>query len=259
MTGKDPFVERLCEKLVPKSRGMAVRDVRVGLAYVYVELEGQKTGVSALVRNDLDGSCAVYPRAGSLVEQSAETLLMYLVQGKSPVEKAVGLAAANALIGPPPSGYGTDALDLLDLTPQDRVAMVGFFQPLVEKIEGRGIPLSILERNARRGSAILDEKDQNKALAECSIAIITATTLLNGTLGNVLDRLGEPRHAAILGPSTPALPEMFQGTVIDHLGGSVVSDHEKIRTIISQGGGTRQMRPYLRFFNLQLDGKGTLR
>jgi uncharacterized protein (DUF4213/DUF364 family) len=87
-------------------------------------------------------------------------------------------------------------------------------------------------------------------LKECTVAIVTATTLLNDTLEEVLNGLGNPRHVAILGPSTPLLPEIFQGTPVRHLGGAVVRDTRKVMQIISEGGGTPAMRPYLRFVNL---------
>jgi len=251
MTGNDPFPERLFYRLIPKGQGIPVRDVRIGLSYVYVELADNRTGISALSRSGLNPSCSVCDQAGSLTDQSAGNLLRLLLRKNNPLEKAIGLATANALIAPPSPEFGGDALDLMDINPDDHVVMVGFFRPLAEKIERRGIPLSILERDARRGTGILDEREQKRTLAEGTVAIITAMTLVNGTLQEILDRLGTPRHVAILGPSTPACPEIFQNTAVNHLGGSVIQDREKIRTIISHGGGTPQMRPHLRFFNLQ--------
>lgn len=82
------------------------------------------------------------------------------------------------------------------------------------------------------------------------MAIITATTLLNDTIEEVLNSLGNPRHVAILGPSTPLCPVIFQNTPVTHLGGAVIRDTNKVMQIISEGGGTRAMRPYLRFVNL---------
>jgi uncharacterized protein (DUF4213/DUF364 family) len=87
-------------------------------------------------------------------------------------------------------------------------------------------------------------------LKECTVAIITATALLNDTLEEVLNGLGNPRHVAILGPSTPLCPEIFHDTPVNHLGGARVRDAEKVMQIISEGGGTPAMRPYLRFVNL---------
>ena len=127
--------------------------------------------------------------------------------------------------------------------------MVGLFTPMVPKIEATGAKLTVIERNPAR-LAVLDKKESGRILKECTVAIITATALLNDTLEEVLNGLGNPRHVAILGPSTPLCPEIFQGTPVNHLGGAAVRDTKKVMQIISEGGGTPAMRPYLRFVNL---------
>jgi uncharacterized protein (DUF4213/DUF364 family) len=131
------------------------------------------------------------------------------------------------------------------------VAMVGLFTPMVPKIEATGVKLSVIERNPIR-MAVLDKKETGRILNECTVAIITATTLLNDTLEEILNSLGNPRHVAILGPSTPLCPEIFQGTSVSHLGGSVIRDARKVMQIVSEGGGTPAMRPYLQFVNILL-------
>jgi uncharacterized protein (DUF4213/DUF364 family) len=75
---------------------------------------------------------------------------------------------------------------------------------------------------------------------------------LNNTLEKILNDLGKPRWVSILGPSTPICRDIFAGTPVTHLGGSVVLDRQKVMQIISEGGGTPLLRPYLRFVNLLL-------
>jgi len=82
------------------------------------------------------------------------------------------------------------------------------------------------------------------------VAIITATTLLNNTFEETVDLLGAPRSVVLMGPSTPLVPEIFHGTPISHLGGAVVVNSTKVLQIISEGGGTPALRPYLHFVNL---------
>ncbi|MCX6697652.1 MAG: DUF364 domain-containing protein, partial [Methanoregula sp.] len=113
--------------------------------------------------------------------------------------------------------------------------------------------LSVIEKNPAR-MKVPGREEREKILRECTVAIITATTLLNDTLEDVLADLGEPRHVALLGPSTPLCPEIFRGTPVNHLGGSIVRDTDKIMQIISEGGGTTAMRPYLQFTNLLFRG-----
>ena len=179
-----------------------------------------------------------------------QILLQYLVDGKNPLEIAIGLACANALIKPPAdSGDNKEATTYLNLKPGEKVAMVGLFAPLVERIRATGAVLTVIEKNPQR-LEILSPEAKQQALKDCDVAIITATTLLNNTFEETVNALGTPRSVAVLGPSTPLVPEIFRDTPVTHLGGAAVADSAKVLQIISEGGGTPALRPYLRFVNL---------
>ena len=141
---------------------------------------------------------------------------MFPAQGA--VERALGLAAANALIHPAVRrAEEEDTIDLMRLRPGERVAMVGLFRPIVPRIEATGVRLSVIERDT-------PEKERRDILGACDVAIVTATTLLNGTLEGILNELGRPRHVALIGPSTPLCEEIFRGSPVTHLGGSAIVD-----------------------------------
>ena len=266
------IARRLYDAVSREAETLVVEDVRFGLSYVGIRLDNQRVGLAALLLHELPPGCSVFPdahchprprqghsragsggdpAAGTLAGSNASSLLRFLVEGKNPLEKALGLATANAMMPPETAGDERDALSIINLTPKDRVAMVGLFTPMVPKIEATGAKLSVIEKNPAR-MKVPGREEREKILRECTVAIITATTLLNNTLENVLADLGEPRHVALLGPSTPLCPEIFRGTPVTHLGGTIVRDADKVMQIISEGGGTTAMRPYLRFINLLL-------
>jgi uncharacterized protein (DUF4213/DUF364 family) len=139
-----------------------------------------------------------------------------------------------------------DTISLMGLRPGERVAMVGLFRPIVPRIEAAGVRLSVIERDT-------PETKRREILGACDVAIVTATTLLNGTLEGVLSDLGRPRHVALIGPSTPLCGEIFRDTPVTHLGGSAVADAAGVLEVISRGGGTPEMRPFLRFVNIQVN------
>lgn len=266
------IASRLYDRLAGEG-DLLVEEVRIGLGYAGVRIEGdeRRMGLAAVLRDELGPGCSLLAEAGQLAGSSASSLLRRLVEGKTPLEKALGLAAANALLAPelrapdqcvpdlrasdlsfpPAAGEEKDSIELINLAPYDRVAMIGLFAPLVRKIEGSGAELSIIERDASLMN-LPDQKSRERILKECTVAIITATSLLNDTLEEVLNGLGDPRHVLILGPSTPLCAEVFQGagTPVTHLGGAAVLDAGKAMQIISEGGGTRQLRPFLRFINM---------
>ena len=245
------IARRLYDIVSPKAGKRIVAEVRFGLSYVGVQLDDNSMGLAALLLHELPPGCSVFPEAGKLACAKVESPIINLIEKKNPLEKALGLATANAILHPTSIEDERDSLSIMKLTPKDRVAMVGLFTPMVPKVETTGAKLSVIERDPAR-MAVLDEKETDRILKECTVAIITATTLLNDTLEEVLNSLGNPRHVAVLGPSTPLSAEIFQGTPVTHLGGAEVRDANKVMQIISEGGGTPAMRPYLRFVNIML-------
>ena len=244
------ILKRLCERLESSAKNHKVADLRIGLGYAGVKLDDDATGIAAVLFDALPHGCTVMAAAGSFTGSSAAGMLRYLVEGKNPLEIALGLACANALIKPPmESGRNQEATTYLDLKPGEKVAMVGLFAPLVEKIRETGAVLTVIEKNPLRLEP-LSEEDKQKALQNCDVAIITATTLLNNTFEETVSLLGKPLSVALLGPSTPLMPEIFRDTSVTHLGGATVVDSAKVLQIISEGGGTPALRPYLRFVNL---------
>lgn len=246
---KGEMLRRIYERVCGEA-DTPVQDIRIGICYVGVRVLKDRMGLAATFLSGVTGDCLRFPYAGRLANSSAADLLRFLLEAKNPVESALGLATANAILQ---TGIRAekeeDALQLMNLTPADRVAMVGFFPPLVPKIKASGALLDVIERNPAR-MPLLDEEERKAILRSCTVAVITATALLNGTMEETLKELGSPRHVAVLGPSTPLCLEVFAGTPVTHLGGALVSDTGKILQVISEGGGTPQMRPYLRFVNL---------
>ncbi|MEN6431533.1 MAG: DUF364 domain-containing protein [Smithella sp.] len=240
----------LYKSILPEAKDRRIADLRIGLGYTGVRLDNGCTGIAAVLFDALPHGCTVMPAAGSFAGSSAADLLQYLVDGKNPLEIAIGLAVANALIkAPADCADNNEATTYLNLKSGEKVAMVGLFAPLVERIRSTGATLTIVEKNPQR-LELLSEEDKLKALKDCNVAIITATTLLNNTFEETVSYLGKPRSVALLGPSTPLLPEIFRGSPVTHLGGAAVADSAKVLQIISEGGGTPALRPYLRFVNI---------
>jgi len=240
---------RIHECMGDRSRNLHVKEVRIGLGYVGVMLEGDRLGLSAVLRDQLLPGCSTLGKAGTLAGSDALELLDLLVTGENPLETALGLATANALLCPDAVGdEEQDSIAVMGLSSGDRVAMVGYFAPLVARIEKTGARLRIIEKDPNR-MKVPDCKDRDSILAECSVAIITATSILNNTIEEILNGLDNPRHVTILGPSTPLCEEAFAQTPVTHLGGSAIRDHRRVMQIISEGGGTPSMRPYLRFID----------
>jgi uncharacterized protein (DUF4213/DUF364 family) len=249
--------KRLIELLLPRSEGFSVADVRIGLGYTAVKLDSGHAGV-AWTPKEAAASCTHLGAAGGLAGRRAEDILSMLADENSSLARAVGLAAANALlaISPEPDAGREEIVSSLHITSGDHVAMVGYFAPVLGKLKKTGCRLDIVELNPHRGKGTLSPGQGKEALAACTAAIITGTTLINGTFDEVTASLGNPRAAVLLGPSSPLIGRLFEGTKITHSAGSRVTDPEAVLRVVSEGGGTKLMKPYLSFETVRIPAAG---
>ena len=199
------------------------------------------------------GGCSQEARAGTLAGRPSGELLALLDGRGQSLSKTIGLATANALAAglDRPKTVSTEILELLDVQPSEHVAMVGFFAPLVPRLHRIGCRLDIVELNSDRPDTLAPEAGRG-VLGACDVAVITATSLVTGTMDGLLADLGSPRAAVILGPSTCMRPEVFAGTPVTHLAGVMVRNGEAVERIVSEGGGTRILKPHLDFTTLCL-------
>ncbi|MFA6054125.1 MAG: DUF364 domain-containing protein [Thermodesulfovibrionales bacterium] len=251
MLQENEIARRLHEYMSERMTGIKVIEVRIGVGYAAVALDKNLTGLAAVIRENLGSHCGVVTKAGKLSGMPASELLDYLINNRNSVEMALGLATANAVLSAEAPEEESDTLALMNLSSKDHVAMVGLFRPLVPRIEQTGAKLTIIEQNKALPN-VLSFKSRGDILKTCTVAIITATSILNNTLETILNDLGNSSWVSIIGPSTPVCRDIFAGTTVTHLGGSVVLDRSKVLQIVSEGGGTPLLRPYLRFVNVVL-------
>ncbi len=247
-TGRDgALAARLHGLLRERAEGKTLAEVCIGSTYLAVRLDDGALGLSAVPRSEAPPQIETLPP--SPAGANASDVLDWLNESGRPRRKAVALALANALIRQDRSDAEGDALDLIRLTPADRIVMVGRFSPLIEKIRVTGASLTILEKDADKG-LVLAGRERGAVLRDATVALITATTLLYDSLEEILDDLGGARHVTVLGPTTPMLAGLFAGTPVHHLGGVRVVDADRILAIVAAGGGTRAMRPGVEMTNL---------
>jgi uncharacterized protein (DUF4213/DUF364 family) len=240
--------KRLTDLLKPNAQDRTISDVRIGLSYTAVRLNTGHAGVAWTPKSSTAG-CTRLQNAGTLSGRPALEILAMLIDHQSSLARAVGLATANALLAAAPRKPTMEAeiISSLNIGPDDRVAMVGYFGPVVARLQKSGCQLDILELNSDHSMSTLSPKEGKAALSQCTVAIITGTTLINATFDDIAAGLGNHRAAVLLGPSSPLCDALFQGTGITHVAGSRVTNTDAILRIVSEGGGTMLMTRYLNF------------
>ena len=190
--------------------------------------------------------------------RDAAELLAYLTSADA-LERAVGLATANALIGmrEVENTCEGDVLDVLALRHGDRVGMVGYFGPLVPRVESKVASLTVFERGQGWTAGVQPAERAVDLLPSCTVALITSTTLITESLDALLEAAAGCRVVALLGPSTPLLSKAFAGTPVTWLSGTMVTHPMDVLRVVSEGGGTREFSPFSRKVNIHIARGGS--
>lgn len=243
----------ICKKLVeiarPFSKNIKIKDIRIGLGYTCVLLDNGNMGLAHTAQIKEKNCCNSFKLSGSLINKTAEELIeLFMTHDK--IETSIGLATINALLNyEPQKTFEGDITEHLKLEETDKVGMIGYFEPIIEKIKNKTNTVYIFEKNICRSKNCIEPEKIKDFLPSCTHVIITSTTLINKTFEDILNFIKNARFACMLGPSTPMTYEFFKGTNIKMLSGVQVTDTEKVMRIISEAGGTPQFMHYCKKIN----------
>lgn len=174
------------------------------------------------------------PETGSYAGRPLAELAR-LFASDNPYERAIGLAAANAHWNRDAPGLSEG--DGLSAPDAGRIVVIGRFPGLDRKLPGA----IVLERNP--GPEDLPAEKAAEVIPGCTDLTITATTLVNGTLGDLLALADHGCRITLVGPGTPLCPA-FHGLGIQRLAGFVTTDREGCLRAVMEGAGTRAFRRF---------------
>ena len=177
--------------------------------------------------------------------------------GKRPIELAryfagddeadcsLGLAAINAITR---CIYGmadfrpqdaADSMGILNISDSDHVGMVGYFPSLVKRLKSRGIKLTVIEKKPqfhKREENFMVTGEPGK-LVDCSKVLITASTLLNNSIDEVLDYSRRAERRVMIGPTAGFFPDPLFARGLSAIGGSEVRFPDLARQRLSTNQG----------------------
>jgi uncharacterized protein len=177
-----------------------------------------------------------YPDGHSCQVEIRE-LIEYL-DSDEPSLNALALGAFNAMsqhvmarAGYSPAEFRTNPNPLEDSSARrgrstKRIAMVGYFRPMIARLLEQGNTLLVLEKNPARVELQAGvELTTNPAdLLNFDRILCTASTLINGTLGEILQYKKESAHFSLIGPSGSGLPDVLFQHAVDDVGGILIQD-----------------------------------
>lgn len=246
------MLQRLHHCALKKVGAARVADVRVGLVYTAVMLDDGNVGLAYTFRDEVRQCCTTRTGDLTFADKGIAEILAGILS-PDPLERTIGIAAANAVLNRDTAALiPGDVLDLIELRHDDSVGMVGYFGPLVAPLKKRVRKLLVFEQKGIAAEGIYAEDQAPVMLPECTVALITATTIINNTFEQLIHATRSCRMRVVLGPSTPLCAEAFTPYGISLLSGVLVSEPPAVLRIVSGGGGMQAFKHSVRKVNLKV-------
>jgi uncharacterized protein (DUF4213/DUF364 family) len=178
--------------------------------------------------------------AGSLLPTGAKELARLSLSTRT-LERALGIATINSML-PVDESLCVDLNAEAELRARGkgkRIAIIGHF-PFVKRLRAEVKELWTFELPGRRRPGDFSDNEVEALLPRAEVVAITSTTLINHTLGGLLDFVAPDAYKMMLGPSTPLSPVLFEYG-FSALSGSIVVDRDQLFKCICQGANFRQV------------------
>jgi len=228
---------RLYDVFLGRAQKVNVSILSLGLGYTAVTTSDGGIGLSYTYFGDKK-SCMVLNKHVDYEDRPADQLLEK-IKSDNPIERSMALALINALnykaaLGLPEDDDNAILFEKFKIGQGRRVAMVGFFGPLVRHFEQKGVALEILDISRGLGHK---EEFYNKLANWAQVLLLTSTSILNNSTEEILTHAGEKLKTVMLGPSTPMVTQAFEHLPVHMLAGTVPIDPEKTLKAIRHGMG----------------------
>ena len=233
------LLERVLDRL-PRS-GAGVLGVWIGPYWTAVQTEaGAGLAATMLDSGPTHGEHAQRMAGAGKLTSLAARELAECVLSDSPLERSVGLATLNAML-PEPKGRTTErnAGELaIEKGAGKTVGVVGWF-PFIPPLKQAAACVEIFEKDPQTGWAMTAARAER--IARCDGLCITASTLLNGTLDELLQAARPEAWKILVGPSAPLCRELLS-LGFDAVCGARLADLPPVVRVIQEGGCFQQIR-----------------
>ena len=201
----------------------SAKHVLIGLNWTAV-LGPNGLGLSQTPPRGTSG-CNKLPKSGNYIGQPL-IKLAHLRFSNNIFERTLAFAAINAYYNRfDLKGQLLNGLDLITGTEKNTV-VIGQFPRYLKKMPN----IKVIEKDKRFGC--YPEDSAEELLPHAEQVLITASTIANGSLSNLL-KLSKNAFVILVGPSCPKTPKLFE-LGINAVSGMVVKNSEKILQILME-------------------------
>lgn len=244
--------DKLFSHFIKKAERVKVDMLCLGLGYTAVVTSDGGIGIAYTFFEDKK-SCMVLNEAVDFEGRPASDLLER-IEGEATIERSMALALVNALnyqhaLQLPEDKNNDTMFNVFNITEGTKVAMVGYFGPLIKRFEEKAAVFEVLDQSRGMGrTGDFYHKLQNWA----DVLFLTSTSILNNSTEEILASVHAGVKTIMLGPSTPMVAEAFGHLPVHMLAGTVPIDRENILKAVRHGMGTPVLHRFSRKSYLSL-------
>jgi len=244
--------QKLYDRFCDQAQQIDIEILSVGLGYTAATTSDGGIGIAYTYFQEKK-SCMVLNQAFDFEGHRAIQMLEKIKSDNS-VERSMALAVVNALnykdaLKLPEDKYNVILSEMFGIGKGTKVAMVGFFGPLVKLFEEKKVKLEVLDESRKLGRA---EEFYQKLSTWAEVLLLTSTSILNNTTEKILAHAGDQLKTVMLGPSTPMVGQVFDHLPVHMLAGTVPLDKDGILKAVRHGAGTPILHKFSRKSYLSL-------
>ena len=231
-----------------KTENLFIKDVRIGLFLTAVRLSDGNVGVASTLTDshpvctkenrdygDFTPSKIIGQPVTKLFEASKETGIILTL--KIAVLTAISydlISSGNYMVID-----NCDPIDLIDLSSDKTIVIVGAFHSYIRKISGTKNRLHVLELNENalyqdQKQFFVPAEEYLKVLPDADVVIITGLTLVNNTIDNLLSSIPGTARVIVTGPSSSIIPDILFANKVEIIGATRITKPDILFEIAGQ-------------------------
>lgn len=245
--------DKLFNYFIDQAKKVQVDMLCLGLGYTAAVTSDGGIGIAYTYFADKK-SCMLLNEAVDYENRPASVLLEK-IKSENTIERSMALALVNALnyqtaLQLPEDKKNEIIFEKFNITKGTKVAMVGYFGPLIKHFEQKGAVLDILDQSRGLGRV---EDFFNKLKNWADVLFLTSTSILNNSTEDILANVHARVKTIMLGPSTPMIAKAFDHLPVHMLAGTVPIEKDNILKAVRHGMGTPVLHKFSRKSYLALN------
>jgi uncharacterized protein len=239
-------------------KNLVIADVRIGLYLTAVRLSDNSFGVASTLTDshpictkekrefgDFTPSKIKGQKVSDLFETPKESNIILTLK----IAVLNAISSKLILSGNYKVLTNCDPIDLIDLSAQKTITIVGAFHSYIEKISETNNRLYVLELdestlNQDQMQFYIPANEYPKILPVSDIVIITGLTLINNTIDDLLSAIPQKAKVIVTGPSSSIIPDALFANNVEIIGATQITKPDILFDIVSEAAAVFHLFKY---------------